>query len=154
LCSLAVPGKSSEKFVMGRKASPTAAEICHKILRNLLLAPLPFRFQIQCWAGVVPTALRCTLVTTKSTEEVMKNLLAVLTAVLFLGSVGAALADEAKGKIQAVDPTARTIQMEDGTIFTVAEAVAMDALQPGTEVTVSFEEKDGQKTATAVAPAQ
>ena len=84
----------------------------------------------------------------------MKNLLAVLTAVLFLGSVGAALADEAKGKIQAVDPTARTIQMEDGTTFTVAEGVAMDALQPGTEVTVSFEEKDGQKTATAVAPAQ
>lgn len=84
----------------------------------------------------------------------MKNLLAALTAVLFLGSVGAALADEAKGKIQAVDPAARTIQMEDGTIFTVAEGVAMDALQPGTEVAVSFEDKDGQKTATAVAPAQ
>lgn len=84
----------------------------------------------------------------------MKNLFAVLTAVLFLGAAGAALADEATGKIQAVDPTSRAIQMEDGTIFTVAEGVAMDALQPGTEVMVSFEEKDGQKTATAVTPAQ
>jgi Cu/Ag efflux protein CusF len=83
----------------------------------------------------------------------MKNLIAVLTAVLFLGSAGAAFADEAKGKIQTVDPTARTIQLEDGTMYTVAEGVALDALQPGTEVTVSFEEKDGKKTATEVKPA-
>jgi Cu/Ag efflux protein CusF len=53
-----------------------------------------------------------------------------------------------------VDPTARAIQMEDGTIFTVAEGVAMDALRPGMDVTVSFEEKDGLKTVTAVTPAQ
>jgi hypothetical protein len=84
----------------------------------------------------------------------MKKLLALLTAVMFLGSFGAALAEDASGKIQAVDPAARTIQLEDGTIFAVAEGVAMDTLQPGTEVTVSYEENDGQKTATAVTPAQ
>lgn len=84
----------------------------------------------------------------------MKNLLAVLTAVLFLGSAGAALADEAKGKIQAVDPAARTIQLEDGSIYTVAEGVALDALQPGSEVTVMFEDQAGTKTATSVTPAQ
>lgn len=83
----------------------------------------------------------------------MKNLIAALTAVAFLGVAGAALADEAKGKIQAVDPTARTIQLEDGSMYTVAEGVALDALTPGTEVTVSFEEKDGAKTATEVKPA-
>ncbi len=83
----------------------------------------------------------------------MKNVIAVLTAVLFLGSAGAAFADEAKGKIQAVDPTARTIQLEDGSMYTVAEGVALDALTPGTEVTVAFEEKDGTKTATEVKPA-
>jgi len=83
----------------------------------------------------------------------MKNLLAALTAVLFLGSAGAAFADEAKGKIQAVDPAARTLTLEDGTIYTVAEGVAMDTLKPGTEVTVSFEDKAGKKTATDVKPA-
>jgi len=83
----------------------------------------------------------------------MKNLLAVLTAVLFLGSAGAALADEAKGKIQAVDPAARTIQLADGSVYTVAEGVALETLTPGTEVTVSFEDKDGTKTATDVKPA-
>jgi Cu/Ag efflux protein CusF len=83
----------------------------------------------------------------------MKKLIAMLAAVLFLGSAGAALADEAKGKIQAVDPAARTIQLEDGTVYTVAEGVALDTLKPGTEVTVSFEEKNGAKTATDVKPA-
>jgi Cu/Ag efflux protein CusF len=83
----------------------------------------------------------------------MKNLIAALATVLFLGSAGAALADEAKGKIQVVDPAARTIQLEDGTMYTVAEGVALDTLKPGTEVTVSFEEKDGAKTATDVKPA-
>ena len=83
----------------------------------------------------------------------MKNLLAVLTAVLFLGAAGIALADEAKGKVQTVDPATRTIQLDDGTMYTVAEGVALDTLKPGTEVTVSFEEKNGQKTATDVKPA-
>jgi Cu/Ag efflux protein CusF len=83
----------------------------------------------------------------------MKSLITVLATVLFLGSAGAALADEAKGKIQTVDPTARTIQLEDGTMYTVAEGVALDTLKPGTEVTVSFEEKDGTKNATDVKPA-
>jgi hypothetical protein len=36
----------------------------------------------------------------------------------------------------------------------VAEGVALEALQPGTEVTVSYEETDGMKTATQVVPAQ
>lgn len=84
----------------------------------------------------------------------MKKVLLALSTVAFLGSAGMASAEDVSGKIQAVDPTARTIQLEDGTIFTAAEGVALDALQPGTEVTVSFEEKDGQKMATAVTPAQ
>lgn len=84
----------------------------------------------------------------------MNRILVALSAVGFMVAAGAALAEDAKGKIQAVDPAARTLQLEDGTIFTVAEGVAMDALQPGTEVTVSFEEKDGQKEAMAVTPAQ
>jgi len=84
----------------------------------------------------------------------MKKFLLALSTVAFMAASGLALAEDASGKIQAVDPTARTIQLEDGTIFTVAEGVALDTLQPGTEVTVSYEEQDGQKTATSVMPAQ
>ena len=82
----------------------------------------------------------------------MKTLFAVLTTVLFLGAAGTALAAETKGKIQTVDPATRIIQLDDGTMYTVAEGVALDSLKPGTEVTVSFEEKNGQKTATDVKP--
>jgi Cu/Ag efflux protein CusF len=71
-----------------------------------------------------------------------------------LGASGAALAAEASGKIQAVDPATRTLTLEDGTSYILGDGVAMDALQPGTDVTVSFEEADGQKTATQVMPAQ
>jgi Cu/Ag efflux protein CusF len=84
----------------------------------------------------------------------MRKTLAVLSVLSILGSAGAALAEEAMGKIQAVDPATRTLTLEDGSSFILGEAVAIDSLQPGSDVTVSFEEKDGQKTATEVKPAQ
>ncbi len=61
-------------------------------------------------------------------------------------------AEEAGGKIAAVDPSAGTIVLEDGTTFTIAEGVSMEGLQPGTEVKVSFEEQDGQLIASEVVP--
>ncbi|MGH6803368.1 MAG: DUF1344 domain-containing protein [Methyloceanibacter sp.] len=84
----------------------------------------------------------------------MRKTLAVLSVLSILGSAGAALAEEAMGKIQAVDPATRTLTLEDGNSFILGEAVAIDSLQPGSDVTVSYEEKDGQKTATEVKPAQ
>src|SRR5688572_29218489 len=87
-------------------------------------------------------------------EKMMKKTLVAISVAAFLGAAGAALAEEAKGKIQAVDPAAKTITLEDGTTYTLAEGVMVDTLQPGTEVTVSFEEKDGTKTASSVTPAQ
>jgi len=84
----------------------------------------------------------------------MRKTIAVLTVLTGLGLTSAALAEDASGKIQAVDPAARTILLEDGSTFVLAEGVAMDSLQPGTEVKVSYEETDGQKTATEVVPAQ
>lgn len=84
----------------------------------------------------------------------MRKTLAVLSVLSILGSAGAALAEEAMGKIQAVDPATRTLTLEDGNSFILGEAVAIDSLQPGSDVTVSYEEKDGQKTATQVMPAQ
>ena len=82
----------------------------------------------------------------------MKKLLAPLTALAFVFSVAVAQAEEAGGKIAAVDPSAGTIVLEDGTTFTIAEGVSMEGLQPGTEVKVSFEEQDGQLIASEVMP--
>jgi len=84
----------------------------------------------------------------------MRKVLATLSTVALLGFAGSALAEEASGKISTVDPTSRMIQLEDGTSFTVSEGVAIESLQPGTEVTVSYEEQNGENVATEVVPTQ
>ncbi len=80
----------------------------------------------------------------------MNKLVAPFAALAFAFSMAAAHADEAAGKVAAVDSS--TLILEDGTTFTLAEGVSMEGLEPGTEVTVSFEEQDGQLIATEVAP--
>lgn len=82
----------------------------------------------------------------------MRKVLGAVAALAMLGMSGLASAEEASGKIAAVDMDARTIQLEDGNTFTVQEGVSLEGLEPGTEVTVSYEEQDGQKTASEVAP--
>ena len=80
----------------------------------------------------------------------MNKLIAPIAALAFVFSAAIAQADEAAGKISAVD--ASSITLEDGTTFTIGEGVSTEGLEPGTEVTVSYEEKEGQKVATEVAP--
>ncbi len=80
----------------------------------------------------------------------MNKLIAPFAALAFVFSVAIAHADEAAGKVAAVDSS--TLMLEDGTTFTIGEGVSMEGLEPGTEVTVSFEEQDGQLIATEVAP--
>ncbi len=80
----------------------------------------------------------------------MKKLVAPLAALAFAFSMSIAQADEAAGKVAAVD--SQTLILEDGTTFTIGEGVSTEGLEPGTEVTVSYEEQDGQKVATEVAP--
>ncbi len=82
----------------------------------------------------------------------MKNLVAPFAALAFVFSIAIAQADETAGKVAAVDPASGSLVLEDGSTFTIGEGVSMDGLEPGTEVTVSFEEKDGQLIATEVAP--
>ncbi len=81
----------------------------------------------------------------------MNKLIAPFAALAFVFSAGLAVADEAAGKISAVD--AETLVLEDGTSFTIGEGVSTEGLEPGTEVTVSYEEQDGQMVITEVAPA-
>jgi Cu/Ag efflux protein CusF len=57
---------------------------------------------------------------------------------------------EAVGKVLAV--TENTLVLEDGTTFTIGEGVSMEGLEPGTEVTVSYEEQDGQPILTEAEP--
>jgi Cu/Ag efflux protein CusF len=80
----------------------------------------------------------------------MNKLIAPFAALAFAFSIATAHADEAAGKVAAVD--AGTLILEDGTTFTISEGVSTEGLEPGTEVTVSFEEQDGQLIATEVAP--
>ncbi len=81
----------------------------------------------------------------------MKKLLAPLTALAFVFSVAVAQAEEAGGKIAAVDSYAGTLVLQDGTTFTIAQGVSMEGLQPGTEVILSFEEQDGKLIVTEIA---
>ncbi len=80
----------------------------------------------------------------------MNKLVAPFAALAFVFSVAFAQADEATGKVAAADSS--TLILEDGTTFTIGEGVSMEGLEPGTEVTVSYEEQDGQLIATEVAP--
>jgi Cu/Ag efflux protein CusF len=80
----------------------------------------------------------------------MYKLVAPLAALALIFSIAVAQADEADGRIIAIDQTSGTIVLDDGTTFTVSEGLSMDGLEPGTEVTVSYEEMDGQLVATEV----
>ncbi len=82
----------------------------------------------------------------------MNKLIAPFAAIAFVFSIAIAQADATGGKVASVDPAAGSITLEDGTTFTLAEGVSMEGLEPGTEVTVSYEEQDGQLIATEVAP--
>ncbi len=82
----------------------------------------------------------------------MNKLVAPFAAIAFVFSIAIAQADETAGKVAQVDPAAGSITLEDGTTFTIAEGVSMEGLEPGTEVTVSYEDQDGTLVATEVAP--
>ncbi len=84
----------------------------------------------------------------------MNRLLPMLTAAAIIGFAGIAQAEEASGRVQSADPATGTLMLEDGTVFTVDEGIAIETLQPGTEVMVSYEEDNGQKRATSIKPAQ
>ncbi len=80
----------------------------------------------------------------------MNKLIAPIAALAFVFSAATAHADEVAGKIAGADSI--ILVLDDGTIFTLAEGVSVEGLEPGTEVTVSYEEQDGQLVATEVAP--
>ena len=73
------------------------------------------------------------------------------SAAALLALTAAAFAAEVEGVVANVDPSTRTLVLESGEAFVLAEDVVIDGLAPGAVVVVTFE--DGTTNATAVAPA-
>ena len=84
----------------------------------------------------------------------MKYIAVSLSALALLFAASLAQAEEAKGKIAALDESQGMIVLDSGETFTLADGVSIEGLTPGTEVTVSYEEKDGQKVVHEVLPSQ
>ena len=80
----------------------------------------------------------------------MNKTLMSFATVAMIAIAGTALADESQGKIKMVDPAAKTLVLEDGTMYQVGDKVAIDNLKPGQEVSVSYETKDGQHLANKI----
>jgi uncharacterized protein DUF1344 len=74
----------------------------------------------------------------------------IMAVVLTLALSGAAWAAEVQGKIKSVDPSEKSFVLEDGTKIWLGEAVAVDTVKEGADVTVSYSEKDGKNVATTV----
>ena len=82
----------------------------------------------------------------------MKTLVTALAVVAMLALAGLAQAAETSGRIISMD--ANMLVLEDGTAITIPEGMDVSALQPGTEVMVSYQEQDGQKVAIEVQQAK
>ena len=89
----------------------------------------------------------------------MKALFATLTAVAVLAALVIApavmaqtAAKSIEGKVMAVDPSGKSLTLDDGTKLTIPETVKFSKadLKPGAAVKAAYEEKDGQKILTSL----
>ena len=79
----------------------------------------------------------------------MKTLIsAVLAGAMLFAGANLSLAAESQGVVSAIDPTTRTIMLEDGTTWTAAEDVDLTTIAAGDTITVTYE--DGSTVVTAV----
>jgi Protein of unknown function (DUF1344) len=76
----------------------------------------------------------------------MNKILAALVASAAFISV--AFAGEVEGVVKTFDAATKTITLEDGSAYVLAEGVAVDGLAAGAKVKVTFD--DATKAATAV----
>src|SRR5262245_32433647 len=75
--------------------------------------------------------------------------LSVIAFVMVLAPI--AWAADVQGKIKSVDPTGHMVTLADGTQLTLPPTLKIEkqSLKPGANVKATYEEKDGQKVATA-----
>jgi hypothetical protein len=82
-----------------------------------------------------------------------KLMIAASAAAMLAASSFAALAEEAKGTIQAIDPAAGTVTLADGQTFKLPAEFDAASLQVGQDVTITYEAgADGSMEASAVTP--
>ncbi len=74
---------------------------------------------------------------------------AVLSLAAFAPVVGA-WAAEIEGKIQAFDPTERSVVLDDGSKLWLPGDATLDSLKEGAEVKVTYEERDGKNMVTDI----
>ncbi len=83
----------------------------------------------------------------------MKPIIGAVSAIALIASVGMAAADETTATVEQVDETMRTITLDDGNTYELQEGVNIEGIFPGQEVTVSYEEENGDYVASSVEPA-
>ncbi len=82
----------------------------------------------------------------------MKSLASTIALLAMLSFAGLAQAAETSGRIISMD--ANMMVLEDGTAIAIPDGMDVSALQPGAQVMVAYEERDGVKVATEVQPAK
>lgn len=80
----------------------------------------------------------------------MKKILATLVASVAFAA--AAFAGEVEGVVKTYDEATKTVTLEDGQAFTLADGVAAEGIVAGAKVKVTFD--DATKAASAVAVSQ
>jgi predicted phage tail protein len=80
----------------------------------------------------------------------MRKLLGLLVVSVLVLSGAGAWAAEIEGKVSSVDRAGRTIVLDNGTTLSVVDDVLIDSLREGSEVKVSYEERDGKNVATSI----
>lgn len=89
----------------------------------------------------------------------MKAVFATATAIAVLAVlviapavVAQTAAKSIEGKVMAVDPSGKSLTLDDGTKLTIPESVKFSKadLKPGAAVKAAYEEKNGQKILTSL----
>ncbi len=84
----------------------------------------------------------------------MKKIFATVAAAALFVSASSAFAEEAVGTIEALEPDAGIIILDDGQTYSVTEGVSVEGLQPGDIVTVSYDVQGDKNMVTAVTKSQ
>ncbi|MGE0503130.1 MAG: DUF1344 domain-containing protein [Rhizobiaceae bacterium] len=79
----------------------------------------------------------------------MKKILA--TAAASLAFMGMAYAATVEGTVQMIDPSTRTITLDDGTTFRAPEGASIEQIAVGAKIKVTVDDTTGAVTAVDVA---
>jgi Cu/Ag efflux protein CusF len=83
----------------------------------------------------------------------MRKLMVAAGAAAFLAAVSLANAADVTGAITAIDTTAKSVTLDNGQTYKLSASVDAAAWKVGDKVKVTYDEANGEMTATAVAPA-